>query len=240
MGAKDMKVARGGYILAGILWAQAVAWAAASPDYQQNFDAGAGVAEGWRADATGSDASLATWKAAADSAAPSLPNVLTMQFAGESGGGVYNLYWSPKVQFQDGELQVSVRADTGKIDQGGGLVWRVQNPDNYYVARYNPLESNYRVYVVSDGRRHQLASTEGIRIEPGQWFGVRISHVGDRIQGWLDGRLAWEITDRTIRGAGGVGFWTKADAASSFDDLKVFRRSQPVGRLRTNSAVVSR
>ena len=34
------------------------------------------------------------------------------------------------------------------MDQGGGPVWRYQDANNYYIARMNPLEDNYRVYKV--------------------------------------------------------------------------------------------
>jgi hypothetical protein len=42
----------------------------------------------------------------------------------------------------------AVRADGGEVDQGGGPMWRVQDADNDYVCRFNPLESNFRVYFV--------------------------------------------------------------------------------------------
>jgi hypothetical protein len=45
-------------------------------------------------------------------------------------------------------VSVAVRADGGEVDQGGGPMWRVQDADNYYVCRFNPLESNFRVYFV--------------------------------------------------------------------------------------------
>jgi hypothetical protein len=35
-----------------------------------------------------------------------------------------------------------MKAVAGKEDQGGGLVWRAMDSNNYYVARYNPLEDN--------------------------------------------------------------------------------------------------
>ncbi len=50
----------------------------------------------------------------------------------------------------------SLRAHTGKEDQGGGLIWRRRDANNYYIARYNPLERNFRVYYVN---REALNST---------------------------------------------------------------------------------
>jgi len=42
----------------------------------------------------------------------------------------------------------------------------------------------------------------------------------------LNGKKYLEAKDETFKEAGGVGFWTKADAASSFDDLRVLPASR--------------
>jgi len=127
------------------------------------------------------------------------------------------------VKFRDGAIEVSLRADRGKEDQGGGLIWRVQDANNYYVTRYNPLEDNVRLYAVKDGRRKQLASATGIGIgiKAGEWFKLKIVQQKNKIEAYLNDRKYLETTDRTFTKAGGIGFWSKADAASSFDDLVV-------------------
>ena len=100
----------------------------------------------------------------------------------------------------------------------GEQAWRVRDARNYYVCRVNPLESNYRVYVVKDGVRRQLA-TALCSVETGTWHRLEVEHVGDRITCWLDGRKLLEANDATLTEAGGLGLWTKADARTSFDDF---------------------
>jgi len=56
------------------------------------------------------------------------------------------------------DLSVVVLAVSGEEDQGGGPVWRAADAANYYITRWNPLEKNFRLYFVKDGRRKQLAS----------------------------------------------------------------------------------
>jgi hypothetical protein len=51
----------------------------------------------------------------------------------------------------DGAIEVRLKAMAGSIDQGGGIVWRVRNRDNYYITRWNPLENNIRLYHVFKG-----------------------------------------------------------------------------------------
>lgn len=134
--------------------------------------------------------------------------------------GIVNLLWTDQVSFENGALEVKVKAGTGEVDQGGGPVWRVSDHDNYYIARWNPLENNFRVYSVKDGRRAQLDSAD-VSVSASEWHTIRIEHNANRITGFLDGEKLLEVSDSTFPDAGGVGLWTKADAATSFDDLIV-------------------
>jgi hypothetical protein len=181
---------------------------------------------GWRIDATNPDGKLAEWKVVRDEQALSKPNVLTVTKINDTSSAVFNLYWTSAILFQDGSVEVSIRANTGKEDQGGGVIWRAKDGKNYYIARYNPLESNFRIYYVKDGNRKQLASASGITIPAGQWFRLKIVHHGDRIAGYLEDKKYLEVSDNTFLEAGGVGLWTKADAASSFDNLIVMPGSR--------------
>ena len=108
----------------------------------------------------------------------------------------------------------------GRIDRGGGIMWRVKDRNNYYVARYNPLENNFRIYYVKKGKRVMIASAR-IALESNRWHTMKIIQRGDRFEGYLDGRRLLSGRDSHIRGAGGVGLWTKADAETEFDDFRV-------------------
>ena len=174
---------------------------------------------GWVANATNPSGPLAQWRVVADSTTPGRAKVLTIDRIQDKSSGVFNLYWTNQVAFQNGELSVRMRANSGNIDQGGGLIWRAQDENNYYVARYNPLESNFRLYYVKQGSRTTLATSDRLSASPGQWVQLRIAHQGQRIQGWFNNTLAWEVDDSQFPKVGGVGLWSKADAASSFADF---------------------
>lgn len=96
----------------------------------------------------------------------------------------------------------------------------MQDKDNYYIARWNPLEDNFRLYSVRSGDRRQLASAN-VNVPAATWQTIAIEHQGDRITGFLNGRKMFEVEDNTFAEAGGIGVWTKADAATSFDDLTI-------------------
>jgi hypothetical protein len=123
-----------------------------------------------------------------------------------------------QADYTDLDLSVSFKAVSGKLDQGGGVVWRYRDEKNYYIARYNPLEENYRVYKVVDGRRTQLASAD-VTLSAGKWFTLRITQRGNSIKCYLEDKLHLEAEDATFSGAGKVGLWTKADAVTSFDQF---------------------
>ena len=176
----------------------------------------------WKIDATNPGDLLATWKVVRDETAPSKPHVLSITEIHDESVGVFNLFWTDKISFKDGILEVKIRANSGKEDQGGGLIWRVKDANNYYIARYNPLERNFRLYYVKGGSRRTLADAR-VDIKADNWFTIKVSHQGDVITCWVNGQEYLHARDKTFMDAGGVGLWTKSDAASSFDDLEVER-----------------
>jgi len=185
-----------------------------------NFDQvpAGGLPDRWLARQNGPTTPPAAWKITRDADAPSPPNVLSVETQNENR--IFNLALVEGTSFQNLDLRVKIRANTGKLDQGGGLVWRAKDEHNYYVCRINPLEANYRVYKVVDGQRKQLGSAN-VPTETGQWYTVRAVMVGDHIQCYLDGRKLLDVRDETFPRAGMIGLWTKADASSSFDNLLV-------------------
>jgi hypothetical protein len=156
------------------------------------------------------------WKIVADPTAPSKPNALA-QLA-KNSGSTFNLTLVNGVNYKDLDVSVKMKAIAGREDQGGGLVWRAKDAKNYYVARYNPLEDNYRLYKVEMGRRNQIQSADLPHSDG--WHTLRVTMEGDHIQCFYDGKLFLEAKDSTFPGPGKIGLWTKADARSHFDDLK--------------------
>jgi hypothetical protein len=177
------------------------------------------VPAGWKAARTGKGEG-SVWKVVADDSAPSKSGFVLAQTA-ESPGGLFNLCVAEDGTFKDVEVQVAFKAVRGKADQGGGIAWRYQDANNYYLARMNPLEDNYRVYKVVAGKRIQLGTKEDVKVPSGEWHVLKIKQTGEQIECWLDGKIYLEVKDDTITKAGQVGLWTKADAQTYFDDLKV-------------------
>jgi hypothetical protein len=183
-----------------------------------------GLPVGWRIEATGQDKATATWKVENDPSSPLGPGVLQLTDTHHAVNGVFNLCWTQGVTFKEGEIAVFLKANTGAIDQGGGPIWRAQDRNNYYIARYNPLEKNVSIYYTKNGRRIMLGYTGRLDVKDG-WHMLKISHKGNRIRAYLNGDLKLMVNDGGhISKAGGVGLWTKADAATTFDDFTVITK----------------
>lgn len=132
----------------------------------------------------------------------------------------FNVLLLPETFPADLELSLRLRADSGQEDQGGGLLWRAKDADNYYITRWNPLENNVRAYKVVESRRSMLGSAD-VEADARQWHMLEVEAVARRIRVRLDGKEVLSLEDDTFTDGGQVGLWTKADAATTFDDLQV-------------------
>ena len=164
------------------------------------------------------------WKVVEDCAGPCGGRILG-QVSLEGPRPVFNLCICSDVDFHDLSLRVAFKAVAGEIDQGGGPVWRYRDANNYYIARVNPLEDNFRVYKVVDGKRTQLATAD-VKVPMGQWHRIHISQQGDRIRCFVDNKCYLDVTDSTLNEAGKIGLWTKADAVTYFDALEAHAAGQ--------------
>lgn len=159
------------------------------------------------------------WAVTIDPTAPSKPNVVA-QTSTDQTDYRFPLLISDEGAFQDLDVSVKFKAVSGNIDRAGGLVFRLKDPNNYYIVRANALESNYRLYHVVNGRRRQFGGAN-FKVTSGEWHELHVEAVGNKFVCYYDGNKKIEATDDTFKGAGKVGLWTKADSVTHFDDLKV-------------------
>jgi 3-keto-disaccharide hydrolase len=132
------------------------------------------------------------------------------------------------VSTADVDLSVRFKPISGRVDQAGGLVWRYQNQDNYYIVRANALEDNVVLYKVEGGKRTDLplkgeGRTYGKKtdVPAGRWSSLRVVANGRVFEVYFNGAKLYEVEDATFTNPGKVGVWTKADSVTQFDDLTV-------------------
>jgi hypothetical protein len=129
----------------------------------------------------------------------------------------------------DGFVETRFRPMAGREDQAGGVVWRWQDANNYYVARANALENNVVAYKVVNGRRTDLkpvgagANAYGVKAAvPGRaWHTLRVDFKGGDFVVRFDRDVAsFDVRDATFTTAGRVGVWSKADSQTSFEEFR--------------------
>ncbi len=188
-----------------------------------NFDSGStGQLPGKSHAARTGSGSESKWVVLSDPTAPSKPNVVA-QTSTDQTDYRFPLLIADEGSFQDLDLSVKFKAVSGSIDRAGGLVFRLKDPNNYYIVRANALENNYRLYHVVNGRRSQFAGAN-LKVTSGEWHELRVEAAGNKITCYYDGNKKIEATDDTFKDAGKVGLWTKADSVTYFDDLKATAR----------------
>ena len=130
----------------------------------------------------------------------------------------FNVALLEKFDARDVAVSVRVKPLAGSDDQGGGVIWRARDARNYYVARYNPLEDNFRVYSVANGVRTLLQSADAPKRD--DWRSIRVEMTGEHIECYLDGVKLLDVHNTKFTSPGQIGVWSKADARSYFDDLR--------------------
>ncbi len=155
----------------------------------------------------------ADWQVVADATAPSGSNVLKQ-------AGTAKFCWcvNTNLMVKNGRIEVRFKPISGGEDKAGGLVWRFQDADNYYVARGNALEDNITIYKTVQGVRKEYGRTR-MKVTPNKWHTLRVEFKGPHFTVAFDDEFALAWDDDTFPDAGHVGVWTKADSVTAFDDF---------------------
>jgi len=175
-----------------------------------NFKVGA-APSGWTATQTGSGS--AKWSVEKDASAPSKPNVLK-----QSGEATFPVCIKDDTSLKDGFVEVKFKPVSGKEDQAGGVIWRVQDANNYYISRANALEDNVTIYHTIHGKRVAFKNIN-TKVTSGVWHTLRVDFKGNKFAVTFDGNKVIEATDESFANAGKIGVWTKADSVTLFDDF---------------------
>jgi hypothetical protein len=154
-----------------------------------------------------------TWSVKAESDAPTAPHALCQT----ASASFPAMALSDRI-FTDVTLSTRFKAVSGSEDRAAGIIFRIQDEDNFYILRANALEDNVNIYKFVAGSRHAVKKGSA-KVPSGKWQELRVEVKGNDIRGYLNGKLVVEAHDDTFK-AGKVGLWTKADSVTCFDDVK--------------------
>ncbi len=181
---------------------------------------------------------IGQWEVMKDASAPSPPNVLA-QTSTDRTDYRFPLAIVEDTNYKDLALSVRFKPVSGKVDQAGGLVFRLKDKDNYYIVRANALEDNFRLYHVVKGHRVQFAGVN-LKVTSNAWHEIKVEVRGNEFKCFYDAKLRFTAKDDTFKGAGKIGLWTKADSVTYFDDLTVEDLSGSKSSARQESILAQR
>jgi 3-keto-disaccharide hydrolase len=154
------------------------------------------------------------WAVRAESDAPSLPNVLC-----QTGYADYPALSLSEKVYDDVTVTTRFKPVSGNSDRAAGIIFRIQDKDNYYILRANALEDNVNIYKYVGGWRRAIQESSA-KVPSGTWQELHVEVKGNHIRGFLNGKQVVEATDDTFK-AGKIGLWTKADSVICFDNVIV-------------------
>lgn len=187
-----------------------------------NFDGGMvrALAKGFSPLQTGEPTDSPTiWAIALDDGAPS-GNQTFGVISSVGKNKTYNVALVDGSSYRDFEASVMLRGTGGTNTRAGGLVFRAKGVNDHYVARWNPVEANFRIYALLGGARVDIASAP-LELPEDEWHQLRVVVQGDTIECFMDDVSIVKATDKALPEAGMIGLWTKGDATTLFDDLMV-------------------
>ena len=122
--------------------------------------------------------------------------------------------------FKNFKLTAQFKIVGGVAEQMAGVVFRYQNPSNFYVLRASALGRNVRFYKVVDGvRSDPIGPVLGVATNA--WHTLAVQCLGNQITCWFDGKPAMPTLNDISFSLGKIGFWTKSDAETYFGDTTI-------------------
>jgi len=117
--------------------------------------------------------------------------------------------------------RVRFRYVGGRGDRAAGIVLRYRDPGNYLVARANAGEADLRIFRVANGDRRTLPGARvAVDTADDAWHELEFRAEGPQLTAVLDGSASVTAWDSYFL-RGRAGLWTKADAQTEFDDMRL-------------------
>jgi hypothetical protein len=172
------------------------------------------------------------WEIRLDSTAPSRPNVFAL-VSGVAGNSEFPLAVFDKVVCRDGELSVKFKiATSARRPRTAGIVWRYQDPLNYYLLHFSVDERNIALFRVENGQRHPVPvlgnKPGGVGIShdlrTGQWYVAKVVFRGNNFRVFFGNRELFDAVDDSLSAPGKTGLWTQGGTVASFDDFRIDKK----------------
>lgn len=165
----------------------------------------------------------AKWAVLLDANAPSRPNVFA-RTTGPTSDSDFPMAVFDRVMCRDGDLSVKFKIATGpNRTKTAGIVWRYQDPRNYYLLHFSVDEKNIVLFRMQDGQARRIFSTPH-DLRAGQWYIAKVSFRDNSIKVLFDNRQLFDAKDDSLTAPGKTGLWTRGGTEAAFDDFRIDRK----------------
>jgi hypothetical protein len=173
------------------------------------------------------------WQVLLDATAPSRPNVFVTA-PGPTGDAEVSLAVFDKVTCRDGDVSVKFKIDSSqRRAKTAGLVWRYQDPRNYYLLHFSVDEKNIALFRIQDGQSRPIpiaGNKSGVfsvahDLRVNQWYAAKVVFRGRDIRVLFGNRQLFDAVDDTLPNSGKAGLWTRGSTQAAFDDFRIDRKS---------------
>ena len=169
------------------------------------------------------DVDGAGWQVFSDPSAPSQPNDFGLPAGRMVTSLTHGLNYSAKVvmkdptEYSDFTVEVSYKPIKGYFDCSGGLIFRYNNPENYYVLAMGCPSDYIQLLRMYQGKLDQLQQ-KVVAIDAGNWYKVKLEAQADHLIAYDEGKMLFDVQDNKIA-KGRLGLWSGNDSQARFDDL---------------------
>jgi hypothetical protein len=122
-------------------------------------------------------------------------------------------------RYDDFTLTTRFKIVGGDKEQMAGMAFRMQDENNFFVARVNALTQTFYFYKFEKGQRSPPVGNN-VKFQADAWHDLSVKCQGTEIDLALDGVALPALNDPTFS-AGRIAFWTKSDSVVYFTDTRI-------------------
>lgn len=134
----------------------------------------------------------------------------------------YALALAPGEPIADAALTTRLRLAGG--ERAGGLVWRYQDPGNYYAAILDLRRGVIVMFMARNGNRITIEAEDDLELDPEAWHTLRVVHARRAVFVSIGGIRVFEERDGRLEntfGPGRVGLIATGGSTIWYDNMQI-------------------
>lgn len=122
------------------------------------------------------------------------------------------------------DVTVNARLKLAGGARAGGVIWRYQDPDNFYAALLDLSQGTLAMYLFRNGNRITIEAEDDLELDPGAWHTIRVEHDRTYVAVAIGGIRVFDERDSRLErtlGPGRSGVVATGDSEIWVDHLRI-------------------